>query len=186
MQNCILLSNAELACILREAKDEIRRRIYAAKGNAATIIQGQEMAKRAMETYGRPIDTNPVDALLDEVRWTAGHVASLRDRVRELEQERTLTEPERVMKERLRAEAAEARYADLARYHHECGPANGCPIRRWRGLSGRRSCATCSAARTAGSMTGSRTRRCGLGRIRRWVSGTRTARNCPAGSSLMS
>ncbi len=40
-----------------------------------------------METYGRPIDTNPVEALLDEVRWTAGHVAYLRDKVRELEAE---------------------------------------------------------------------------------------------------
>src|SRR5690242_14754665 len=46
-----------------------------------------EMARRAMETYGRKADTNPVDALLDEVRWTAGHVAWLRDRIRELEQD---------------------------------------------------------------------------------------------------
>lgn len=52
------------------------------------VAAGQrELARLAMETYGRPVDTNPVDALLDEVRWTAGHVAWLRDRVRELEQD---------------------------------------------------------------------------------------------------
>lgn len=47
----------------------------------------QELARKAMETYGRAIDTNPVDALLDEVRWTAGHVAYLRERVQEIEQD---------------------------------------------------------------------------------------------------
>jgi hypothetical protein len=46
----------------------------------------QELARRAMETYGQRVDTNPVDALLDEVRWTAGHVAWLRERVREIEE----------------------------------------------------------------------------------------------------
>lgn len=44
------------------------------------------LAKRALETYGQKVDTNPVDALLDEVRWTAGHVAWLRERVREVEE----------------------------------------------------------------------------------------------------
>lgn len=52
------------------------------------VTAGQrELARQAMETYGRPVDTNPVDALLDEVRWTAGHVAYLRERVQELEQD---------------------------------------------------------------------------------------------------
>ena len=52
------------------------------------VAAGQkELARQAMETYGRPVDTNPVDALLDEVRWTAGHVAYLRERVQELEQD---------------------------------------------------------------------------------------------------
>jgi hypothetical protein len=45
------------------------------------------MARVAMETYGQKIDTNPVDALLDEVRWTAGHVAWLRERVQEVERD---------------------------------------------------------------------------------------------------
>jgi hypothetical protein len=52
------------------------------------IAAGQvAMARAAMATYGQKADTNPVDALLDEVRWTAGHVAWLRERVREIEQE---------------------------------------------------------------------------------------------------
>lgn len=38
-----------------------------------------------METYGRKIDTTPTAALLDEVQWTAGHVAWLRERVQEIE-----------------------------------------------------------------------------------------------------
>lgn len=46
----------------------------------------EEKALAALETYGRPIDTTPTEALLEEVRWTAGHVQWLRDRVRELEQ----------------------------------------------------------------------------------------------------
>lgn len=39
-----------------------------------------------METYGRKIDTTPIAALLDEVQWTAGHVAWLRERVQEVEE----------------------------------------------------------------------------------------------------
>lgn len=42
-------------------------------------------ARREMETYGLPLDVSPGDALLDEVRYTAGHVAWLRERIRELE-----------------------------------------------------------------------------------------------------
>lgn len=37
-----------------------------------------------MRTYGLPVDINPVDALLQEVHRTAGHVAWLAERVREL------------------------------------------------------------------------------------------------------
>lgn len=44
----------------------------------------KQIAQRAMETYGLPIEINPVDALLDEVHRTAGHVAWLGGRVREL------------------------------------------------------------------------------------------------------
>lgn len=36
--------------------------------------------------FGLPLDISPTDALLEEVRWTAGHVAWLRARVQELEQ----------------------------------------------------------------------------------------------------
>lgn len=60
-----------------------------AKAKAAERIAEQK-AIRAVETYGLPLDVSPGDALLDEVRYTAGHVAWLRERVRELE-DRDLT-----------------------------------------------------------------------------------------------
>ena len=41
------------------------------------------MAK-AVRTLGLPIDVDPGKALLDEIHWTAGHVAWLRDKVQEL------------------------------------------------------------------------------------------------------
>lgn len=44
----------------------------------------EEEAKRAVVTYGLPRDISPSDALLEEVRITAGHVAWLRGRVAEL------------------------------------------------------------------------------------------------------
>lgn len=53
---------------------------------AAQRRMAEEKAREALETYGRPIDTTPTEALLEEVRWTAGHVQWLRDRVRDLEQ----------------------------------------------------------------------------------------------------
>lgn len=43
------------------------------------------MAEQAVKTYGLPVDVSPTDALLDEVKWTAGHVAWLRARVQEME-----------------------------------------------------------------------------------------------------
>lgn len=43
-------------------------------------------ARGLMETYGRKIETTAVEALLDEVQWTAGHVAWLRQRVADLEE----------------------------------------------------------------------------------------------------
>jgi hypothetical protein len=46
----------------------------------------EQKARTVLETYGRKVDTDPVEALLDEVRWTAGHVAWLRERVQEIEQ----------------------------------------------------------------------------------------------------
>lgn len=53
---------------------------------AAQRRVAEQKARAALETYGRKVDTSPTEALLDEVRWTAGHVQWLRDRVRELEQ----------------------------------------------------------------------------------------------------
>jgi hypothetical protein len=46
----------------------------------------EEKARAALASYGRPVDTTPTEALLEEVRWTAGHVQWLRERVQELEQ----------------------------------------------------------------------------------------------------
>lgn len=54
---------------------------------AAAERRAQERAGReAVVTYGLPVDVSPTEALLEEVRWTAGHVRWLRDRVQELEQ----------------------------------------------------------------------------------------------------
>lgn len=47
-------------------------------------------AMKAVETYGLPLDISPTDALLEEVRWTAGHVAWLRARVQEIEQDKLI------------------------------------------------------------------------------------------------
>lgn len=52
----------------------------------AERVKAETIARKAMESYGQKIDINPIDALLDEVRWTAGHVAWLRERVQEIEQ----------------------------------------------------------------------------------------------------
>ena len=45
----------------------------------------EEKARALVNTYGRRIDTTAVEALLEEVQWTAGHVAWLRERVQEIE-----------------------------------------------------------------------------------------------------
>lgn len=44
----------------------------------------EQAAERAVRTLGLPVDITPTDALLEEVRWTAGHVAWLREKVQEL------------------------------------------------------------------------------------------------------
>jgi hypothetical protein len=46
----------------------------------------EQAAQVAAVTYGLAVDVSPTDALLEEVRWTAGHVQWLRARVQELEQ----------------------------------------------------------------------------------------------------
>ena len=51
---------------------------------AARRLQ-DEAARDAVVTYGLAVDVSPTDALLEEVRWTAGHVQWLRARVQELE-----------------------------------------------------------------------------------------------------
>lgn len=43
-------------------------------------------ARELVETYGRKVETTAVEALLDEVQWTAGHVAWLRQQVAALEE----------------------------------------------------------------------------------------------------
>lgn len=65
----------------------------------AKRIAEERNARKAVETYGLKLDIDPVTALLDEVQWTAGHVAWLRTKVQELE-EATLVwgETERVDK----------------------------------------------------------------------------------------
>ncbi|MEV6833487.1 hypothetical protein AB0N17_02980 [Streptomyces sp. NPDC051133] len=45
----------------------------------------EEKARAIVETYGRKINTTATEALLEEVQWTAGHVAWLRERVQEIE-----------------------------------------------------------------------------------------------------
>lgn len=55
-----------------------------AKAKAQERIAEQK-ARTLVETYGRKINTTATEALLDEVQWTAGHVAWLRERVQEIE-----------------------------------------------------------------------------------------------------
>lgn len=57
-------------CVWHGGQTETGRRA-AAKDQAAELIK----------FYGSPVQTNPVDALLDEVRRTAGHVAFLGDKI---------------------------------------------------------------------------------------------------------
>ncbi|NUP39515.1 MAG: hypothetical protein HOY76_21510 [Streptomyces sp.] len=45
----------------------------------------EQKAAALMATYGRKIETTATEALLEEVQWTAGHVAWLRERVQEIE-----------------------------------------------------------------------------------------------------
>lgn len=45
----------------------------------------EERAKAAVKTYGLKIETTATEALLEEVKWTAGHVQWLREKVQEFE-----------------------------------------------------------------------------------------------------
>lgn len=62
----------------------------AAERRVAEAAARETMAK-AVRTLGLPIDVDPGKALLDEIHWTAGHVAWLRDKVQELTTVQTLT-----------------------------------------------------------------------------------------------
>lgn len=62
-----------------QAKRAAERRI--AEQEAKNIVT------KAVRTLGLPIDIDPGKALLDEIHWTAGHVAWLREKVQELEAE---------------------------------------------------------------------------------------------------
>lgn len=51
----------------------------------------EQRAAAIVATYGRKIETTATEALLDEVQWTAGHVAWLRERVQEIEGQAAIT-----------------------------------------------------------------------------------------------
>lgn len=53
---------------------------------AAARRREAQAAKEAVATLGLPVDISPTEALLEEVRWTAGHVYWLRRKVQELDE----------------------------------------------------------------------------------------------------
>lgn len=55
-------------------------------GRSASSVIAEDKARKAMATYGLPIETSPAEALLSEVHRTAGHVAWLAAKVAELEE----------------------------------------------------------------------------------------------------
>lgn len=65
--------------------DTDRCRMHQGKRAADAISEAK--AREAVITYGLPRDISPADALLEEVRCTAGHVAWLRERVAERQQD---------------------------------------------------------------------------------------------------
>jgi len=56
----------------------------AAAARRVAEAEARETMAKAVRTLGLPIDIDPGKALLDEIHWTAGHVAWLRDKVQEL------------------------------------------------------------------------------------------------------
>ena len=61
--------------------------VQAAAARRVAEAAAQEQMVKAVRTLGLPIDVDPGKALLDEIHWTAGHVAWLRGKVQELEEE---------------------------------------------------------------------------------------------------
>lgn len=59
-------------------------------GRKAAEVIAETEARQAVVTYGLPRDISPTEALLEEVRYTAGHVAWLRGKVQEIEQDKNL------------------------------------------------------------------------------------------------
>jgi hypothetical protein len=55
-------------------------------GNSQTHVAHaqEESARQAMATYGLPVDVDATDALLDLMRWTAGHVEYCRQQIQAL------------------------------------------------------------------------------------------------------
>ena len=62
-----------------------RCKLHGGKTESHRAAAIEEQARKAVETYGLPRDISPTDALLEEVRYSAGHVAWLRAKVAELE-----------------------------------------------------------------------------------------------------
>lgn len=67
--------------------DECRMHLGKRAKPVIAEAQAMEQARRAVVTYGLPRDISPTDALLEEVRYTAGHVAWLREKVAALEED---------------------------------------------------------------------------------------------------
>lgn len=53
------------------------------KGATLNLIRRE--TRELVRTYGLRLDVTPTEALLEEVQWTAGHVAYLRARIQEIE-----------------------------------------------------------------------------------------------------
>lgn len=64
-----------------------RCKLHGGSAPSGRIAGQRQLAENMVKTYGLPLDMSPTDALLEEVRWTAGHVAWLRARVQEVEQD---------------------------------------------------------------------------------------------------
>ncbi|MFB7461301.1 hypothetical protein [Streptomyces sp. NPDC056188] len=82
-------SGGKAQCINAAMKGQKVCRMHGGKAKqnlaAAERRLVEEKARTLVETYGRKIETTASEALLDEVQWTAGHVAWLRERVQEIE-----------------------------------------------------------------------------------------------------
>lgn len=57
----------------------------AERDEIAARFLAEQKARKAVITFGLPRDISPTDALMEEVRYTAGHVAWLREQVQALE-----------------------------------------------------------------------------------------------------